>query len=264
MRCRKVRAYRTILSKHGTPLHTVTRPRTAVDTASPDGGCHDATAQFVNCVDGGKVSSARTTLLRAVARRVLVGTDPAERSNQLSRPAGRSTARCPTTGSRTSLSSTPPTDIQSRTTTWRNNRDVQGWVQVSRTVFPGAAFTPSSEIGGTQFAIFISPRFRRQLVAQGGQRMGRLLPCGAVRHDLGLRNGATPSSSTARSPTRATAGTHANRHRAAGASRHAWATRPMRTTCASRATVAATWRSTTPPVNEFATDRPRCTPSRHT
>ena len=35
------------------------------------------------------------------------------------------------------------------------NRDVRGWVQVSRTIFPGTAIQPNSVSGGTQFALFI-------------------------------------------------------------------------------------------------------------
>lgn len=35
------------------------------------------------------------------------------------------------------------------------NRDVDGWVQYSRTVFPGALISPNSVRGGTQYALFI-------------------------------------------------------------------------------------------------------------
>ena len=69
---------------------------------------------------------------------------------------GRSTTTSITTGSRTcSVFYTTNGYAKKGDDLGGYNRDVRGWVQVSRTIFPGTAIQPNSVSGGTQFALFI-------------------------------------------------------------------------------------------------------------
>ncbi len=180
------------LSKHGAPLHTV-RDLSGGSIELPQDGSHHgyaATAQFVNCFGGEGFLSAYDPYVQwpdeFSLEQVLLGA-----SNQ-TLEAGWQVYYQMYHDWKPHLFIFYTTNGYTKQgdNLGGYNRDVQGWVQVSRTVFPGAAFTPSSAIGGTQFAIFIKyQRFAGNWWLKVGNEWVGYYPA-ALFSNLGLRNSA--------------------------------------------------------------------------